>query len=207
MKPSRGRLLLMMMAACSLLEACAFGLSTGAANTSGNAFRERAYTTSMTFTTHAFRQGRPVFGVRLSTAVDHGFAIRNGLLHTGYDFRLIPGYLVLVPAIELGAGQPAAQDLGGFGSYFGVATTLRERLSGVNDAEPAFNVYALNIDLFIGARVGGWMRPETSSASSRAVVWEGSIELGIRFAVGSDVITSAQGENAEPDGSEEEESR
>jgi hypothetical protein len=147
----------------------------------------------MNFTTHAFRHGRPVFGFRLSTAYEHGFAIRSGLLHCGYDARLIPGRLVVVPAIELGAGRPATEAIGGVGSYAGAATSLRLRLLGVDDAEPAYNVYAVTSELVLGGRFGGWMPPETASVEKN-VRWEWSIDLGLRVAVGSDVITSAQGE-------------
>ena len=119
-----------LLVGCSALCACGFTLAGGPAGAFHKRLRDEPSdrvraTTSMSVTTHAFRNGGSVFGLRLMTAYDRGLAIRSGALHGGYDWRIIPGWLVLEPGIELGVGRPAARSLGGAGSYAGAAINLR----------------------------------------------------------------------------------
>jgi hypothetical protein len=131
----------------------------------------------------------------LSTTYEHGLALRNGALFGGYAWNVIPGRLVFEPALELGLGRPTARALGGVGAYTGAAAQLRMPVFGPDEAEPAFNVYAISGDVVLTARAGGWMPPE--AASDKQLVWEWTVELGLRLSFSSDVATHAQGELAD----------
>jgi hypothetical protein len=172
---------------------CAFTLSGGPAR-SGHV-KPLAASVALGASTHAFRDGAGVFGLRLLTKFDDGFSIRSGMLHAGYDWRLVPGWLVFEPGVELGAGKPLTEAFASVGAYAGVAGNLRVRVWGVDDAEPAYNVYAAAFELVLMPRIGGWMPAE--GEENQSVVLEWSLELGIRFAIGSDLLTKAQGKIAD----------
>jgi hypothetical protein len=193
--PSRAALAWLL---CTTLSACAAAVSGGIAG----ATRASEHTPGISLSVGAptFRGNTGSFGLRVTTAVDHGLALRSGAIYGGYALNLLPGALVLEPALELGVGRPAAISIGGLGAYAGAATQLRVPLIGTSETEPVFNVYALTGDLLLSARAGGWMPPE--AAKDKRLSWEWSIELGLRFSLGSDLMTRAQGEQADTQSSQ-----
>lgn len=141
---------------------------------------------------HAFRQNAPVFGFRLSSRIAEGLHLRSGLLHGGYDLRVVPGRFAIEPGLDLGAGSPLTQSSGGLSAYGGVGLNFRLRIYGADDSEPAYLVAATALELVLITRLGAWMPPE--SAHSRALVTELAGEVGLRFAFGTDIVAAAQGE-------------
>lgn len=183
-----------LVALIASLAGCALTLSGGAGHAAGG--RPLSRVTALGLSSHAFRYGGGVFGVRLaSTLESRGLALRSATLHAGYDLRLWPGRLVLEPGFDIGAGSPLAGSIAGIGSYAGVSSALRLRLFGVDDSEPAYNVYAAAFELVLLPRVGAWMPPER--ADHHGLVSEWSVELGVRIALGSDLVAAAQGSIAD----------
>jgi hypothetical protein len=167
---------------------CALQETTGAGWTGR---RHAVATETVTATLHALRHSNGVVGVRAGTVVSDGLALKHGILHGGYDWRVWPGRLTLEPGIDLGAGAPLSHDLGGLGAYAGAAGSARLRLFGLDDAEPAFYVYGFAVELVVLPRVGFWVPPE--SAPSQRVYGEWAIEGGFRVVLASDLFVPSDG--------------
>jgi hypothetical protein len=129
-------------------------------------------------------------------AIDHALVPRNGSIHAGYDWRLFPGHFALEPGMDLGLGGPIARAYPGIGAYLGASATARLFLMGVNDEEPAFNVVAPSLELVLIGRGGEWAPPEGSP--STRLVGEYGIEIGLRAAFGSDILSEPQGKVQAP---------
>jgi hypothetical protein len=139
----------------------------------------------------AFRKSSGTFGARVLTVADHGLKIRSGAVHAGWDWRAIPGRLVIEPGVDLGAGSPANIAFKSAGAYAGFAPSVRLRLWGVDDSEPAFNLLAPAVELVVLGRAGAWMPPEASHSAT--VFGEFGVEFGLRFSVGCDLFATSQG--------------
>lgn len=129
-------------------------------------------------------------------AVDHGLIPHQGIVHGGYDWRVVPGWVALQPGLDLGLGEPLAGGYSGIGAYLGAAATARVHVCGANDAEPAFNLVAPALEVVVTGRGGGWMPPEGNA--STALVGEYGVEFGLRLAIGSDVVSEPQGKVQAP---------
>jgi hypothetical protein len=162
--------------------------------TSGAAWTDRhSGTPALTVraTSIGFRSNSPVVGIRMGMAIDHALVPKHGIVHGGYDWRVIPGQLVLEPGFDLGLGGPIRAEYTGIGAYLGASGSARLRLLGVNDDDPAFNVIAPIVEAVLIGRGGGWMPPE--EADSRALIGEFGVELGLRMTLGSDLVIPVQG--------------
>jgi hypothetical protein len=166
--------------------------------TSGAVWTKNEAAPSLTFTgtTQAYRTSSFVVGGRVGVAFHDAIVPRHAIVHGGYDWRVIPGHLVFEPGLDLGMGGPIARVYPGIGAYLGASPSLRLFLFGVNDDEPAFNVIATAFELVLTGRGGGWMPPE--GAASTALVGEYGVELGLRVAIGSDVLADPLGKVQEP---------
>ena len=171
-----------------LLSGCAAQLTSGAAST---ATARPVVTGTLEGTMHALRSNNGVAGARIATVIDHGVVIKQGIVHGGYDMRVMPGRFTLEPGIDLGAGAPVVHRFEGVGAYAGVSGTARLRIYGMDDSVPAFEVISPIIELVLAPRVGAWMPPEGSSVHT--VYAEYGCEFGIRFALGSDLASAEQG--------------
>jgi hypothetical protein len=149
-------------------------------------------------TMHAYRKSAGIVGVRVGTAIDHGLLPRQAFAHGGLDWRAVPGWIAVEPGLDLGLGGPLRSAYSGVGAYAGAALTARLRVLGTNDEETAFNVIAPAVELVLVGRGGGWMPPE--GAESTTLVGEWSAEVGVRFALGSDVFSEPAGKVQEPRG-------
>ncbi|HEU4408171.1 MAG TPA: hypothetical protein VFS43_23110 [Polyangiaceae bacterium] len=147
-------------------------------------------TTSVSASLNAGREHRGIVGARLTGAYDDGLAIRAGALRGGYDFVVVPGWLTLEPAIELGAGGPANRLYSGTGAYGGLAGTARLRPLPNSDRGPAFNVLYFTPELVLAPRAGFWMAPE---GQGRGFDVEYAGELALRLVFGSDLAGPPQG--------------
>jgi hypothetical protein len=150
-----------------------------------------ADTATVTMTMHALRKSNGIVGVRLGTVFEDGLAIRHGILHGGYDIIAIPGWLTLEPGLDLGAGSPASQRFDGVGAYGGVSGTARLRVVGMGERETTFNIAFPMVEIVLLPRWGMWMPPEGSN--TRTLYGEFSAEIGLRFAIGSDLATTSLG--------------
>ncbi|HKU38069.1 MAG TPA: hypothetical protein VJR89_07980 [Polyangiales bacterium] len=174
---------------------CAVTIGGGRAH-AGHA-KPTVWTGTLAVTTHAFRDGGGIFGVRLVSTVEHGFELRSGMFHAGYDWRVVPGWVVFEPGVDIGAGSPMSESFESLGAYAGVGANLRVRVWGVQDSMPAYNVYGGSTEIVLTPRFGGWMPPEGNP--NHDVVLEWSIELGVRFAIASDLLTRSQGKLSDTD--------
>ena len=146
-------------------------------------------------TTESSHRNGATFGARVGMGFDNGLVPKQGLIHVGGDVRAVPGWLVVEPRLELGLGGPIASAYSGVGAYLGGATNVRLRVCGVNDAETAFNVIGTRFDLVLGGRLGAWAPPEGGSA--RLTV-EGGLELGVRVAFTTDIVSGPPGKVQAP---------
>lgn len=176
------------VALAPLLVACGLEATTGPAWVG----RERAaWQLNGAVGTHAQRKSGGVLGVRVGSVIDHGVVLKSGMLRGGYDAILIPGWLVLQPGVDLGAGQPVRHVFDGVGAYGGGSFELRVRY-WTGDREPSFNLAFPAFDIVLGGRSGVWMPPEHSNTA--APYFEGAIDFGVRFALGTDLTSPSQGE-------------
>ncbi|HWA28551.1 MAG TPA: hypothetical protein VG734_23075 [Lacunisphaera sp.] len=166
--------------------------------TSGLAWTRHHSTPTLTVAAASmgYRQSRGVVGMRVGMDIDKALVPKNGIVHGGYDCRLGPGWFVFEPGFDLGLGGPIESAYDSVGAYLGASATARVRLAGVNDNDPAFNVVAPIGEVVLTGRGGGWMPPE--DAASARLVGEWSAELGVRFSLGSDLVTAAQGKVRPP---------
>ena len=148
---------------------------------------------SLELGTHAQRKASAVVGARIGTLVDfdEGVTLKNGMLHGGFDWPIVPGWFMLEPGADFGAGQPVAQVFDGSGAYAGASLNMRFRPTPGGDREPGFNIAFPIGELVVTSRSGVWMPPEHSNTT--APYFDFSIEVGIRFGLGSDLVSPAQG--------------
>jgi hypothetical protein len=178
------------IAAVSLLATgCAVQLTGGATSTGQS---RPVATATLGATMHALRANNGIAGARLTTAVGNGIEIKQGVVHGGYDMRIVPGRVVLEPGFDLGAGSPISRRFDGVGTYGGVSGTVRVRAYGMDDRVPAFVVISPIVEIVLAPRLGGWVGPEGSGAA--AVHAEYGCELGVRIAIASDLASPEQGE-------------
>jgi hypothetical protein len=149
----------------------------------------------------AHRANGPSLGARVGMAVDDGLIPRQGIVHLGYDLRAVPGRFVLEPRLELGMGRPIAGGYSGVGAYLGGALSSRLRILGVDDEETEFNILGTRIDLVLGGRIGAWAPPE--GGGSAKLTREVGLDLGLRFAITTDVPSGPQGKIKAPVSSRE----
>jgi hypothetical protein len=169
---------------------CGVQLTTGIARTGIG--KAPAATLNGSATVQALRHSNSVVAARIGTVPDHGVTIKSLMLHGGYDWLIDPSTVGIEPGIDLGAGQPPTHFFAGNGAYGGVSTTVHSRLTGgTGDHIPSFNVVFPMLELVVIQRTGVWVPPERSNTTKPFV--EVGIELGLRFAVGSDVATTGQG--------------
>jgi hypothetical protein len=142
------------------------------------------------------RLGGPTLGARVGMAVDDGLVPKQGFVHMGYDARALPGRLVIEPHLDLGVGGPIAGGYSGLGSYLGVAANGRLKIYGVDDRETEFNIIGSRIDLVLEMRGGAWAPPE--EAGSSRLIWESSVDLGVRFAITTDLTSGPPGKVQAP---------
>lgn len=166
---------------------CGFQIGAGMAATARG---EARATTSVSAALNAGRKHRGIVGARLTGRYDNGFAIRAGALRGGYDFVVVPGWLTLEPAIELGAGGPVNRLYSGTGAYGGLAGTARLRPLPNSDRGPAFNILYFTPELVFAPRGGFWMAPE---GQGRGFDFEYGGELALRLVFGSDLGGPPQG--------------
>jgi hypothetical protein len=171
-----------------LASGCAYQATSGVIWTGR---REAAPVLTTGSTTQSYRTDGGVVGVRVSSAFEHAVVPRHAIVHGGYDWHLVPGAIELEPGLDLGLGGPIVKVYSGVGAYVGLSPTLRFFLLGVNDDEPAFNILAPSLELVVTGRGGGWMPPE--GATSSTLVGEFGAEIGLRFAIGSDLAADAAG--------------
>jgi hypothetical protein len=171
-----------------LLAACGVAATTGPAWVG----HERdAWQANLAVGTHAQRKSGGVAGVRVGSVIDHGAVLKSGMLRGGYDAIVIPGWLVLQPGVDLGAGQPVRHVFDGVGAYGGGSFELRLRY-WTGDRAPSFNLAFPAFDVVLGGRSGFWLPPEHSNTT--AAFFEGAVEFGLRFGFGTDFTSPSQGE-------------
>jgi len=173
----------------SLLCGCALTATSGPVYTARSA--DPVPAVSIGANAFAFRKSSGTFGFRVLTVAEHGLKLRSGAVHAGWDFRVIPGHLVIEPGFDLGIGSPANIEYENPGAYAGFVPSVRWRLWGVDDSEPAFNLIAPSIDLVLLGRAGAWMPPEGSANTT--MQRELGVELGLRVSFGSDLFAGSQG--------------
>lgn len=167
---------------------CGLQVTTGRGAT---AHEPAAWVGSVGLNAQAQRRSGATVGIRTGMLVDHGFVVKNAMLHGGYDTLLVPGWLTLEPGIDLGAGQSALHVFRGVGAYGGLSGTARLRFM-TGDREPDYNILFPFMDLVLMPRGGIWLPPE--GAGSTAAYFDWSIELGLRFGLGTDIISQRQGQ-------------
>ncbi|HEX5098784.1 MAG TPA: hypothetical protein VFV94_04760 [Polyangiaceae bacterium] len=171
-----------------LLVACGLHATTGPAWVG----RERmAWQMNGGVGTHAQRESGGVLGVRVGSVIDHGVVLKSGMVRGGYDAIVIPGWLVLQPGLDFGAGQPVRHVFDGVGAYGGGSFEVRWRY-WTGDREPSFNLAFPAFDVVLGARSGVWMPPEHSNTT--APYFESAVDFGLRFGFGTDLTSPSQGE-------------
>jgi len=141
--------------------------------------------------THAQRHSGGVVGVRVGSVIDHGIALKSGVLHGGYDVLAIPGWLIVQPGLDVGAGQAVRHVFDGVGAYGGGSLEVRFRF-WTGDRGASYNLAFPACDIVLGGRGGIWMPPEHSNTT--AVYVERTLDLGVRFGFGSDLTSPSQGE-------------
>lgn len=181
----------MKLAAWSLLfglaqSGCAAQLTSGP-EWAGNGPARAGIT--MTGTLQALRKSNGVVGVRVNSVAHEGYTLKSAMLHGGYDWLPVPGVIAFEPGFDFGVGQAVRPVFEGAGAYAGVSATLRLRIP-TRPLEPAFNLAFPMFEVVLLPRAGGWMPPEGAGST---LYFEGGLELGLRFAVGSDLTTSGQG--------------
>ena len=147
---------------------------------------------ALTLTSQATRTSNPVVAVRGSGIIENGFYFRNVGLHTGWDWVALPGYLATEVGPDLAAGKPIGHVYNGVGAYLGLSNTTRIRLTKGADREPTYNILYPMVELVLSPRVGAWGPPEGAANPDLFVEW--GVELGFRFAFGSDLVSPRLGE-------------
>lgn len=174
---------------CALtISGCAVQATSGVA-WSGERAPRVPVTTGLT--TQAFRESQGIFGLRMVTLVDRGFEIRSGIAHVGYDIVNDRRRWALEPGLDLGIGGPVRPIYPGVGGYAGISGNARYRLWGEGDQRPAYDLLFQALDVVVMPRAGLWMGPEERHEGT--MFGDLALEIGLRFAIGSDVIGSKQG--------------
>jgi hypothetical protein len=172
------------------LGGCGLQATTGAAWTS---HARATPTLNLVGTMQAMRESNSIVAGRLGTTFDRSVAIKNLTLHGGYDWLLVPSWLGLEGGLDLGGGQPPTRRFAGLGAYAGLQATLHARLTcGTGDHIPSFSLAFPLLELVLIPRGGLWMPPESSPR--KATFLELSVEVGLRFGVGSDLVAPRQGQ-------------
>jgi hypothetical protein len=144
-----------------------------------------------TGTLQALRKSNSVVGLRVNTVASHGYSIRSVMLHGGYDWLTQSAPLAFELGVDLGAGSSVQPLFDGVGAYGGVSSTLRFR-PWPWTVEPSYNLLFPMVEVVLVPRVGFWMPPEGGNTTT--LYAEGGAEIGLRFAIGSDLATSGQGQ-------------
>jgi len=172
-----------------LLVACGVQATTGPAWVGPH--EPAAWQLNTSLGTHAQRGPGGVVSMRLGSVIDHGIVLKSGTLRGGYDAVLIPGWLVLQPALDLGAGQAVRHVFDGVGAYGGGSLELRLRY-WTGDREKTYNLAFPAFDLVLGGHGGVWVPPEHSNTTTPYL--EGALDFGLRFGFGSDLTAPSRGE-------------
>lgn len=186
-----GRACLALSAIAAMLPGCAMQATTGPTW----ADERHPFTVVLGATTESSHMNGPTLGGRVGMAAYDGLLPRQGFVHMGWDVRAVPGWFVVEPRLDLGIGRPIAGVYSGVGAYLGGAVDARLRLCGVNNQETAFNIIAPRFDVVLGARIGAWAPPEGNSSQ---LILEKGLEVGLRFAIGSDVFSGPPGRVRDP---------
>lgn len=138
------------------------------------------------------RRSTTVLGARLITVADHGFVVRSGMIHGGYDWVAIPGWLTWEWAgVDLGVGQPVNRDYAGPGAYGGFANALYFRPCDNPARRKEFSIFHRVLEIVLTPRVGWWSTPEDHRPTG--IDFEYAADLGIRLVLGSDFASREQG--------------
>lgn len=172
-----------------LLVGCGVQATGGPTHTSRDGWAKGG---ALTVTTQATRASNPVVAVRGSGIIESGYYFRNVGLHTGWDWLAMPGYLAVEAGPDLAAGKPIGHVYRGVGAYLGLSSTARVRLTKGADREPTYNVLYPMLELVVSPRVGAWGPPE--GATNPDLFVEYGVEVGFRFAFGSDLVSPRLGE-------------
>lgn len=180
------------------LSGCGLQATSGAVLTGGE--RPQHLAISATAVVQPARKSNTTLGIRTTMVPDDGIEVKQVVLQGGYDLigghdvaiaRKLPQGFAVAFGPELGAGGPVDDRFSGKGAYVGGIITPRIRLSGNDDYRHSFSILFTGVELVASFRGGAWLPPEGST--TKLAYSEVGFDIGLRFVIGSDIVSGAQG--------------